>query len=170
MNLDSWKTLVIDTIDWFEAIVGKGIADQFGVDIIENIKWNKGGTFLQREIKKILEGPLDFFKSKGKFVVLLGHAEVESFTDPNLLESYDRYSLKSHKKTKAIIREWCDCLLFTDFEKDVVGGKARATGKRVVWANHSPSSDAKNRFQIPDGIELKYNNFTSYFNNTKEKK
>ena len=162
-NLDKWKSLVIDSIDWLEYIIGAEIAKQNKADILENIKWNKGGVFLQRRMKSILSGPLEFFKKKGKFVLLIGHTEVQTFTDPELSDSYDRYSLKAHKKTQQLYKEWSDCLFFANYDKDLINGKAITQGKRLVWANHSASLDAKNRFSIPDGLELNFNNFTPYF-------
>lgn len=164
-NMNDFDSIVIDSIDWLEGVISARIAKDNNVEIIENIKWSKGGVFLQREVKKLLTGPLDYFRNQGKIICLIAHAEIDPFKDPSLQESFDRYTLKSHKKTKDIIKEWCDWLMFANYEQEQIGDSVLTSGKRITFSNHSSSKDAKNRFSIPDGIELNYKNFENFFKN-----
>jgi hypothetical protein len=162
-NMDSFSSIVIDSIDWLEEIFGLAIAQKEKAESLESIPWGKGPDLLKVEIKKLLK-VLDWFRTQGKLICLIAHSEVKRFNDPDMDEPYDRYTLKCNKKTTPTYKEWSDCLFFTNFKKVVVSNKARGLGERKVWANHSNSLDAKNRYSIPDGLNLDFNEFTKYFN------
>src|SRR5262249_11700551 len=98
--------------------------------------------------------------SRGMVVLLIAHAKVERFEDPESA-AYDRYSPRLHRHAAALISEWCDAVLFatrkfrTQAEDAGFSRKrmiAHAVGKgggdRVLrWAG-GPSCVAKNRYGI----------------------
>ena len=43
-------------------------------------------------------------------VLMIGHAQIKSFQDPNLPSAYDRYQLKINDKVAALVREGCGAL------------------------------------------------------------
>jgi hypothetical protein len=86
-------------------------------------------------------------------VLLIGHAQIKSFQDPELPTAYDRYQLKINDKAAALVREAAD-VLFARFETELVkvGGskpKARGEGNRIMYTEGRPGWDAKNRFNLP---------------------
>ena len=50
-------------------------------------------------------------RSRGMVIVLIAHSKVERFEDPES-SPYDRYSPRLHKHAAALVKEWCDAVLF----------------------------------------------------------
>ena len=158
---DVCRTLVIDTIDRAETLLSTQLLAEAGVDSIEKYGggYGKGYTAIQERMNKDLLMRLDKVIAKGVNVVLLAHAamrKLESPDDP----PYDRWELKVSKKVAPLVKEWADILLFMNYEIMVVeeNGRARAKGqaKRRMHANHKPTYDAKNRYGLPDDMELSF--------------
>jgi hypothetical protein len=53
-------------------------------------------------------------------VLMIGHAQIRSFQDPNLPSAYDRYQLKINDKVAALVREAADAVLFARFKTELV--------------------------------------------------
>jgi hypothetical protein len=96
-------------------------------------------------------------------VLLIGHAQIKSFQDPELPTAYDRYQLKINDKAAALVREAADAVLFARFETELVktNGKSRARGEgvRVMYSESRPAFDAKNRFNLPFCMPLDWKTF-----------
>lgn len=157
-----FKTLVIDTLDWMEALLIQNICDKEKKKSIEDFGFGKGFVKLEEETRKLTKG-LDMIIDKGIAVYLLAHAKIEKFNDPELHEPLDRWQMKCHKKTTQIYKEWADAVIFANHDRQVVEGKAVGGYSRRVWATHSAARDAKNRYGIPDNIELDFNTLNKYF-------
>lgn len=164
-NLDTFDSIVIDSIDWLEAMYADQVAKSQNKKFVEDIGFGKGWVEVKRKIQDLFVS-LDYFVSKGKAICLIAHSEVKTFSDPELQEPYHRYTLKCNKSTTPLLKEWCDALFFTNYQKMIIDGKSVGLQKRLVWANHNAAMDAKNRYSIPDGLELDYKNFEGYFKNT----
>lgn len=158
---DICRTLVIDTIDRAEALLSAQLLAEAGVESIEKYGggYGKGYTAIQERMNKDLLNRLDRLIAKGVNVVLLAHAamrKLESPEDP----PYDRWELKVSKKVAPLLKEWADILLFANYEVMVVeeNGRAKAKGraKRKMHANHKPTYDAKNRYGLPDDMDLDF--------------
>ena len=155
------QTLVIDTIDRAESMLSAQLLAESGVDSIEKYGggYGKGYTAIQERFNKDLLMRLDRLIAKGVNVVLLAHAamrKLESPDDP----PYDRWELKVSKKVAPLVKEWSDILVFMNYDIMVIeeNGRAKAKGqaKRRMHANHKPTYDAKNRYGLPDDMELSF--------------
>ena len=155
------KTLVIDTADRAQALCEAALLQESGVDSIEKVGggYGKGYTALLEKFRKELLYKLDEVIAKGINVCLLAHAVMrkqESPEDP----PFDRWELNLSKKLAPEVRAWADLLLFCNFRIMAVeeNGKVKAKGnaKRVMYANHRPTFDAKNRYGLPDEMALEY--------------
>lgn len=155
------KTLIIDTIDRAEDLLANQLMAEYSVDTIDKVGggYGRGWTSLQERFQKDFLNRLDKVIAKGINVVLLAHALMRKFESPED-PPYDRWEMKLSKKVTPIVREWCDILLFINYEVKTVetNGKAKARGKakRVMHANHSPTYDAKNRYDLPDTMPLSF--------------
>ncbi|MFH6650385.1 ATP-binding protein [Streptococcus suis] len=159
------QTLVIDTIDWAEALALQYICAQHGKSGIEDFGWGAGYTYLIEEIGRLLDR-LQELVELGINVVLTAHAQVKKFTKPDELGGYDRYELKlSNKKTEtnvsAKVKEWADMVLFLNYKTFIVTDektkKQKAQGgQRVMQTTHSPSWDAKNRHNLPEELPMDF--------------
>lgn len=159
------QTLVIDTIDWAEALALQYICAQHNKSGIEDFNWGSGYTYLIEEIGRLLDR-LQELVELGINVVLTAHAQVKKFTKPDELGGYDRYELKlSNKKTEtnvsAKVKEWADMVLFLNYKTFIVTDdktkKQKAQGgQRVMQTTHSPSWDAKNRHNLPEELPMDF--------------
>lgn len=160
-NPDVCRTLVIDTADRAQALCESALLMESGVDSIEKIGggYGKGYTALLEKFRKDFLYRLDEVIAKGINVCLLAHAVMrkqESPEDP----PFDRWELNLQKKIAPEVRAWADLLLFCNFRIMAVeeNGRTKAKGqaRRLMYANHRPTFDAKNRYGLPDEMPLEY--------------
>jgi hypothetical protein len=100
-------------------------------------------------------------------IVLIAHSEIKRFDSPEV-EPFDRYRPKLQDRSSALIQEWCDAVLFTNFKtivkKDDVGfnktvSRGITTGERLAYTTEKPAYLAKNRFGMPESIPLEWSAF-----------
>lgn len=153
----TYKTLIIDTIDRAEQLLIEQLLRESGVDSIEKYGggFGKGYTAIQERVQKDLLKKLDRAIAAGINVVMIGHAAMRKVETPEAT-AYDRWELKVSKKVAPIVKEWCDIMLFCDYQLVVVDGKAKGSGKRMMHANHTLTYDAKNRYGLPDDMPLSF--------------
>jgi len=98
-------------------------------------------------------------------VVLLAHGWIKGFKNPDG-EDYDRYELKLHPKAGGLLKEWCDAVLFANYETlthETNGrNKGVSTGARVLHTQRRAAWDAKNRYDLPHTIPLSWEAFWSH--------
>jgi hypothetical protein len=169
-----YETVVIDSLDWLERLVWDKLCGQYGVESIEKVDGGYARGYMHalslwREVLDLL----NVLRSRGMVTILIAHSKVERFEDPES-SPYDRYSPRLHKHAAALIKEWCDAVLFaarkhrTHSEDAGFGRKrtlAQAIGKdggeRVIRAYGSPSCVAKNRYGIAEELPLSWSAFVA---------
>ena len=151
------KTVIVDTADAVEALCVKSICEKYHQTGLESFGYGKGYTYLQEEFSEILKS-LDKLISVGINVIVIGHAKMRKFELPNESGSYDRWEFKLTKQVAPILKEWADMVLFVNYKTLVVadenGTKKAHGGSRVVYTSHHPCWDAKNRFGMPEEMDL----------------
>ena len=165
------KTLVIDTIDWAESLVIADVCAQHGKKGIEDFGWGNGYTYTKEEMGRLLN-QLGELVDLGINVVLTAHAQMRKFEQPDEMGSYDRWELKLGKKTSSqtapLVKEWADMVLFANYKTVVMtadNGKKKATGgQRVLYTQHHPAWDAKNRHDLPEEMPFDYAGIAHIFN------
>lgn len=155
-------TLVLDTADWAERLAIAHICTKAKVDGLEGFGYGKGYTYLKEEFGRLLDA-LEEVLNAGHNVVVLAHAAITKFEQPDDIGSYDRWSMKTTKQVAPLLREWCDLLLFANYktyvEKSGSGPNAKnkaSGGRRVLYTTHTPCWDAKNRFDLPDEVPFEF--------------
>lgn len=153
------KTLVIDTADWAEELAKQHLMAKHKWQAIDQTDYGTRYVSLSNEIIRLLRG-LEMVKNAGMNVVLTAHAVQKKFELPDQVGSFDRYVLKLEKRDAALIKEWCDMLLFANYKTTVVasgsGSKKATGGQRVMYTTHMPAWDAKNRLGLPDELPFEY--------------
>lgn len=156
------QTLVLDTADWAEKLCMAGVCARFKVKGIEDIGYGKGYTYVKEDFARLLD-VLEKVIASGRHVVVVAHAAVAKFEQPDAVGSYDRWVMKTSKQVAPLLREWCDMLLFANYktvvEKSGAGpsAKNKASGaRRVLYTTHNACWDAKNRFGLPDEVPFDY--------------
>lgn len=155
-------TLVLDTADWAERLCAQAVCARAKVKGIEDFGYGKGYTYLKEEFGRLLDGLEETLKA-GHNVVVLAHAAITKFEQPDAVGNYDRWTMKTSKQVAPLLREWCDMLLFANYktviEKSGSGPNAKnkaSGGKRVLYTTHHACWDAKNRFDLPEEIPFAY--------------
>lgn len=162
---DICKTLVIDTADWAEQMCVEDICSRHQKHGIEDFGYGNGYVYVKEEFGRFLN-LLEDVISKGINVVLTAHAQLRKFEQPDELGAYDRYEMKLGKKTSSqttpLVKEWADMVLFANYKTysvatDDKGKKHKAQGgKRVMYTQHHPCWDAKNRYGLPEEVDFDY--------------
>ena len=159
-------TAVIDSLDWLERLVWDRVCADYGVKSIEKADGGYGKGYVHaltywRQIVSLLN---DIRARKGMAVILIAHAAVERFEDPEHA-AYDRYTPRLHKKACSLVCEWVDAVLFASrrMRVDSTTGKAAPVGadggERILRTNGSPACIAKNRFGLPTELPLSWSAF-----------
>lgn len=160
-----YKTLVLDSIDWAETLIFDAVAREHNVAGIEGLGYGKGYVYAVEKFTQLLRG-FDALAAKGMNVIVVGHALVRTFNDPEF-EPYDRYSLKLSKQDSPKLVEWCDALMFANYDTTIVNVgtdknpnvRAKSFNKRLIHTERRAAFDAKNRFGLPDRIPLSWDAF-----------
>ena len=164
------KTLVIDTADAAEGLARERYRADKGVEF-EAVPYGVGYAEFAQLMASFIS-TLDVLVKKGINVVVLAHAQMRKFEQPDELGAYDRWELKLSKKTAPLFKEWADMLLFCNYKTTIAvndkTGKAKATGgRRVIYATHNACWDAKNRHELPDMFDMDYENLRPIFEEVK---
>lgn len=164
-HLDVCKTLVIDTLDWAEAMCIEQICDKHQKDGLESFGYGTGYVYVREEFSRFLN-LLEEVVDCGINVVLTAHAMMRKFEQPDEMGAYDRWELKLGKKTASqispLVKEFSDIVLFANYKTysvavDDKGKKRKAQGgSRVMYTSHHPCWDAKNRYGLPEEMPFDY--------------
>ncbi len=165
-----YRTVVVDSLDWLERLIWEQVCNTRNVESIEDIGYAKGYTFALNHWRDFLEGLTALRRDKEMTVILLAHAKIERFENPET-ESYDRYTPRLHKLASAVVQEWCDEVLFATYKvhtKQTEEGfnKKRAqgigSGERIVRTTERPAHVAKNRLDLPDELPLIWDEYAKF--------
>jgi hypothetical protein len=160
----NYTTLVIDTLDWLERLIFADVCEKRSVESIEDIGYGKGYVFALTNWREILQGLDALRNERGMQILLLAHAQIERFANPET-DTYDRYSPRLQKLASALVQEWCDDVLFASYRihtKTVSEGFDRkrvqgiGTGERIIRTTERPAHVAKNRTGLPEELPLDY--------------
>lgn len=173
-----YESVVIDSLDWLERLVWDKLCEQYAVPSIEKVDggYARGYMHALSLWREVLDH-LNVLRAAGMVIVLIAHSKVERFEDPES-SPYDRYSPRLHKHAAALVKEWCDAVLFatrkmrTQSEDAGFNRKrtlAHAIGKdggdRVMRAYGCPSCVAKNRYGIAEELPLSWSAFMTALSN-----
>lgn len=160
------ESLVIDTADWAEQLAISHICTKYKKTGLEEFGYGKGYTYLAEEFIYFFE-VLDKIIASGVNVVVTAHAKMRKFEQPDEMGAYDRWEMKLSKQVAPLFKEWCDMLLFLNYQTFVVATENKSAkvqgGKRVIYSSHHPCWDAKNRHGLPEVMDLEYSNIAHIF-------
>jgi len=158
----AFRTVVVDSLDWLERLIWAEVCRKRNVESIEDIGYAKGYVFALSQWREFLDGLTALRNDRGMMVVLIAHARIERFENPET-ESYDRYVPRLHRLASQIVQEWCDEVLFANFKvytKQTDEGFNRkrthgiGTGERILRTVERPAHVAKNRLNLPEEMPL----------------
>lgn len=158
----SFKTLVIDSLDWLEPLCWEHVCHTAGKTSIEEFGYGKGYVFALEAWRQLVARLDLLVRTRKMNVVMVAHATIRRIDDPQT-GPYDRYAMKLHEKTSGLLREWPDAVLFARHDVAVVErkGKARgvSSGVRYLHTQWCAAYDAKNRYDLPEKMALDWSEF-----------
>lgn len=161
-----FETVVIDSVDWCEAIIQREIESKYDA---KDLAYGKSAMIAAEKWREILEGLTALRREKSMVIILISHTTIKRFDSPEV-EPYDRYQPKLQERSSAVLREWCDAVFFANYKtvikKDDLGfnktsNRGFSTGERLMFTNERPAYMAKNRYNLPDSIALSWSAFAS---------
>lgn len=163
------KTFVLDTADWLEKLCGQSVCASAKKTGIEDFGYGKGYVYQSEAFGRILNLLEDLIDLNIN-VVVLAHAMMRKFEQPDELGAYDRWELKLDKRTAPMLKEWADAVFFVNYKTFVEktdSNKYKATGgKRVMYTEHNPCWDAKNRYGLNGEEPFEYSVIAPFINNS----
>ena len=160
----AFETVVIDSLDWLEAIIQRETEQKYDA---KDLAYGKGSLIAAERWREILDGLNALRNDKGMAVILIAHTTIKRFDSPEV-EPYDRYQPKLQERSNAVVREWADAVLFANYrtivKKDDVGfnqtnNRGISTGERLLFTSERPAYMAKNRYNMPESIPLSWDAF-----------
>lgn len=161
-----FKTVVVDSIDWLEPLIWRQVCAEGQVRTIEDYAGGFGKGYVRA--LEIWRGTLERLTLVAQrfHVVLIAHSKIKRFDDPQLPTGYDRYIVAVHEGSAAAIRQAVDAVLFASFKEKVKqtaknpsGNRGLGEGERILYTEHRPAFDAKNRFELPFELPLQWRPF-----------
>ncbi|HNX25796.1 MAG TPA: ATP-binding protein [Phycisphaerae bacterium] len=168
MEDHDYQSVVVDSADWLERLIWDKLCEDYGVDSIEKVDggYARGYTHALTCWRRIIDGMETLRLKRDMCVIILAHAKVETFADPEHT-AYDRYSPRLHKHANALLCEWLDAILFATrkiitksedagFNKTrtIASGLGKNGGDRILRCVGSPACVAKNRYSLPGELPL----------------
>jgi hypothetical protein len=165
-----YETVVVDSLDWLERLVWDKLCGQYGVNSIEKVDggYSRGYMHALTFWREIINHLNVLRSARGMMVLLIAHAKVERFEDPET-SPYDRYSPRLHKHAAALISEWCDGVLFAtrkirtqaedagfNRKRTIAHAIGKDGGERILRCVGGPSCIAKNRYGVVEDLPLSW--------------
>jgi len=174
-----YQTVVLDSCDWLERLIWDDLCRISNATTIEKVDggYGKGYIAALGFWRGILDQLDVLHKQRNMAVILIAHAKIERFEDPES-SAYDRYSPRLHKHASALLTEWVDAVLFAarkfrtqtedigfGRERTIAVGVGQEGGERILRTVGGPSWVAKNRYNLPYELPLSWEAFINALSN-----
>jgi hypothetical protein len=160
-----FRTLCIDSLDFLEQLIWAEVCQEADIKSIELYAGGFGKGFIRAGEGYWRPLMADLVELSQKMhIVLICHSKVKRFDDPTQANGYERFQLSLNDIAGAIVRQSVDAVLFANFKtkvRELSKTNTRGLGgeERALFTEYRPSHDAKNRFNLPYEIPLKWSEF-----------
>lgn len=174
-NENDYSTIVIDSVDWLEALVWQFIAGTYGETSIEGtttgsqLGFGKGYKYSAGKFEHIITG-FRRLNEAGKAVLLICHSKNVKHSPPDGA-SYDRIEPDLHDRVQSILCEFVDEIFYiatkTFTRTEDLGFKkeralAVASNERIIVTGGNPAVVAGNRLSMPTEIPATFAEYAKY--------
>lgn len=156
-----FQTVVLDSADWLDNLIWTDINTKYDA---KDLAYGKGAVIAADYWRNVLSGFAALRDKHSMATVILAHCQIKRFDSPEV-EPYERYQPKLQDRSSALVQEWCDMVLFTNFRTVVkheeVGfdkkvSRGITTGERLMYTTEKPAYLAKNRYGLPESLPLSW--------------
>lgn len=159
LPMGQYKTLVIDSADWLERLIHRKVCAEARVADIGQISYGKGHTAAEAIWSDVIDRLTIINKDKKMIIMLLAHAVVEKFEDPER-DGYHRVLPDLHKKSVNLLCEFVDILGYCALKIATVEKngtiKAKTSGERVLYLESRGGFTAGNRYGLSPMLPLSW--------------
>ena len=177
-----FQSVVVDSVDWLERLIFDEVCREFGVRSIEKADggYGRGYTHALTHWRKVISLLQELRDKRGMMVILVAHAKVERFEDP------EKRRLRSLHTASSQAR--CEPDRRMGRRRSVRNKKFRVTkenagfngeraiaapigadgGERIIRTVGSPACIAKNRYGLPSEIPLSWQAFIEAYTKIEE--
>lgn len=179
---ERYGTVVLDTLDWLEPMMLAYVCERDngspdptsrrsrktmvdGKPSPAGYPYGGVGAVALEEWRTLLAALDALRRASGAHIVLLAHVGRQRFDNQEGRDDYDVITPKIHKLATALMVEWCDAVLYADWERYTLrvaegDGKAKmaTTGKRVVHTTTEGAHIGKGR-ELPRKLPLDWGAF-----------
>lgn len=154
-------TIVIDSLDWLEALAQEKLIKQESATSITDPKvkafaYNKGVADAAELAVRALKWLDAIYEKKGIPAIIIAHSQIKNIDLPNK-DPFSRFDLKLSKQLAARVSEWADLILFAGKTFHVTkDGKAAGEPRRVIYASNSASFVGGGRMRLDKELPLSY--------------
>lgn len=165
-----FQTVVIDSLDWLERLIHQEVCKEKGVTQIDEIGFFKGYSYALEWWHEILRALVYLRDHKNMGVVLVAHAQISKFQDPDA-DDYDRHFPSFDKRAVLKVCEWCDEVFFAGYKvftkKEGEGfretNKVVGSGSRIIRTGGKPTAICKNRLGMPEELPLAWSSYAEHY-------
>lgn len=153
---------VIDSLDALESLVWRETCRRNNWKDLESPGYGKGYLAADHVWKDMIDGCEYLRRTRRLTITWLALAEATNHEEPGA-QPYKRYAMKLHKRAEGLTTQAADAVLFINTRvilKETEAGFGRkdvhATGEGTRWlfTDGRPAFVAKNRFRMPDKINI----------------
>jgi hypothetical protein len=151
------RCVVIDTIDRLEDQATQLVCLEGKKKSLADFGYGDGFEALATKWREFLF-LLESAREKNRSVILVAHVQQKPQDDPTI-GKYDKYVAALQKRCWGSTHRWADAVLFVDYERGLVDGRAVMTGQRNLYTQAGSGFDAKNRWGLPPAMPLSWGVF-----------
>jgi len=156
-----YRTIVIDTLDAFEAILIDWTCFRNNWKTIESPPFGKGWVAADDTWRNFLRALIAIRDRHNTTIILVCHASIERIDDPRCA-SFTSYAPKLHRRARGLVADVADAIFLLSEDLRVVTddrdrNRGAASTDRYLFCQGRPSFMAKNRFGIPEKVPLPVN-------------
>jgi hypothetical protein len=166
-NETSYRTLVLDTVDWLEKAIFRHLSQTYTRGQLE---YGRDSRFAE-EVWNGIVHTLDMIREQRRMaVVLLAHCQRVKVTPPGG-DSYDRWEPALDKRATDTLTEWCDEVLFAEFRVATTTEEAGFNRQRKIAVDlkerqirtaDSVNAICKHRLALPETIGMEFADYAKY--------
>ena len=157
----SFRTVVIDSLDWTERLIWESICAEHSWKQIGDGAFGAGYKLAINRWRDIVAKLQRLNEERRMIICLIAHAKITRFDDPER-EGYNVYTLDMHEKSSQLLLQWVDIIGFYNFKittiesKEGFGAKsvkAKGGSERVLNLTPKASFEAGNRYGLPAQVD-----------------
>jgi hypothetical protein len=150
-----WDTVVLDTADALEQIAAREVCAKGKKESLSDFGYGDGYFAVATKWRELL-ALLEQASAHGRAVHVVGHVQTATTKDPTMPKDYSKFVAALTKHSWGATHQWADAILFADYDRGMIEGRAIMTGGRSLHTVAGTGFDAKHRPNIASPIPLSW--------------